>query len=105
MFRTSYAVVWRDGDGPVNAGSSCSALRACAWRPVAVSAARRQGHPLRGLTSVANAAPSDRIRSRPTVITDRRSRDPLSAAAVNGMGSVREIVERLASRLTLGTAL
>jgi hypothetical protein len=56
------------------------------------------------LTSVANAALADRIRSRPTAVIGRSRRDRLAIAAVDGMGSVREIVERITGLLSSGSA-
>ncbi len=51
------------------------------------------------LASVETARPAQRIRERPTVVVERRGRDRLAIAAVDGLGSVREIVERLTSVL------
>lgn len=100
MFRKSYAVLWQDGDGPVSAGKLV--LGPASLRLETGSGAGRASSKViryEELTSVANAAPSDRIRSRPTAVIGRSRRDRLSIAAVDGLGSGREIVERLTSRL------
>lgn len=100
MFRTSYAVLWQDGDGPISAGKLV--LGPTSLHLETGSGARRASSKViryDELRSVANAAPSDRIRSRPTAVIGRNKRERLSIAAVDGMGSVREIVERLSSRL------
>ena len=102
MFRKSYAVLWRDGDGPISAGKLV--LGPTSLRLEAGSSPGRASSKViryAELTGVANAAPADRIRSRPTAVVDRSRRDRLSMAAVDGMGSVREIVERLTAQLKL----
>jgi hypothetical protein len=101
MFRRSYAVLWQDGDGPISVGELVlgpTSLRL----ETGSGAGRASSKVIRydELRSVANAAPSDRIRSQPTAVIGRRRRDRLSIAAVDGVGSGREIVERLTSRLT-----
>ena len=105
MFRTSYAVLWRDGDGPVSAGKLV--LGPTSLRLETGSGPVRTSSKVihyADLTGVANAAPADRIRSQPTAVLDRNDRERLSIAAVEGMGSGREIVERLTSRLAPRTA-
>ena len=101
MFSQSYAVLWREGDGPVCAGmlvlgSSSLRLETGTGRTRATSMVFRYAE----LATVASAAPVDRIRSRPTAILERRGRDRLTITPVDGFGSVREIVERLAAELT-----
>jgi hypothetical protein len=96
MFRKSYAVLWRAGDGPVNAGKLVlgpTSLRL----DTGSGSGRASSKVIRyaDLTSVAHAVPVDRIRSQPTAVLSRSTRHGLSIAAVDGMGSVREIVERL----------
>ena len=105
MFRKSYAVLWQDGDGPISAGKLV--LGPTSFRLETGSGAGRASSKViryQELTDVANAAPSDRIRSRPTAVIGRSRRDRLSIAAVDGMGSGREIVERLTSQLSPRTA-
>ena len=48
---------------------------------------------------VETASIADRIRRRPTAIVQRIGGDSLSITAVDGLGSTREIVERLAAHL------
>jgi hypothetical protein len=101
MFRRSYAVLWRDGDGPVSAGKLV--LGPASLRLETGSGAGRASSKVvryQDLTSVANAAPVDRIHSQPTAVLARDRRERLSIAAVDGMGSAREIVERLTNRLS-----
>jgi hypothetical protein len=52
------------------------------------------------LTDVGAAVPADRIRARPTAVVARRGRERLRIAAVDGLGSLHEIVERIADHLT-----
>jgi hypothetical protein len=96
MFAKSYAVLWRDGDGPVSAGKLVlgpTSLRLETGR----GPGRASSKVIRyaDLTGVAHALPVDRIRSQPTAVLSRSARDGLSIAAVDGLGSVHEIVERL----------
>ena len=96
MFRRSYAVIWRDGGGPVSAGKLVlgpTSLRLDTGR----GPGRASSKVIRysDLTGVAHALPVDRIRSQPTAVLSRRASNGVSIAAVDGMGSVREIVERL----------
>lgn len=104
MFQTSYAVLWQVGDGPVSAGKlvlgSTSLLLETGRGPDRASS---QVVRYAELSSVANAAPTERLRSWPTAVVDRRGRDPLAIAAIDGMGSLREIVERLTAALSAGT--
>jgi hypothetical protein len=104
MFRKSYAVLWRDGDGPVSAGKlvlGSTSLRLETGR----SPGRASSKVVRyaELTSVAHASSADRIHSRATAVIGRSGKDRLSIAAFDGVGSGREIVERLTSRLTSKT--
>jgi len=100
MFAKSYAVLWRDGDGPVSAGKLVlgpTSLRLETGR----GPGRASSKVIRyaDLTGVAHALPVDRIRSQPTAVLSRSARDGLSIAAVDGLGSVHEIVERLSGWL------
>jgi hypothetical protein len=100
MFRSSYAVLWREGDGPVRVGKLVLGptglrLETGAGRVRASSRVLRYSE----LTGVGTAVPADRIRERPTAFVDRSGRERLRIAAVDGMGSLREIVERIADHL------
>jgi hypothetical protein len=104
MFRKSYAVLWREGDGSVSVGKlvlgpTSLRLETGAGRSRVSSKVLRYAE----LATVENAAPADRIRSRPTALVTRGGRDRLAIAAVDGMGTVREIVERLTAQLPLRT--
>jgi hypothetical protein len=96
MFQKSYAVLWRDGDGPVSAGKLVLGPKSLRL-DTGGGPGRASSRVIRyaDLTGVTHAVPVDRIRSRPTAVLSRNTRDGLSIAAVDGMGSVREIVERL----------
>lgn len=94
----SYAVIWQEGDGPVRAGE----LILGATRLRLETGARRgrlsaQSLRYEEVASVGTAPPAGRLRGRPTAFVDRRDRERLAIAAVDG--SLREIVERLASAL------
>jgi hypothetical protein len=101
MFQESYAVLWREGEGPVSAGKlvlgpTSLRLDAGAGRTRSTSRVLHYSEP----ATVGMAALADRIRSRPTAVVERNERDRLTIAVLDGMGSTREIVEQLAARLT-----
>lgn len=100
MFRKSYAVLWQEGDGAVSAGKlmlSTSSLRL----ESGIGSGRTTARVFRydDLSAVETARPAERLRSRPTALVKRKGKEPLAIAAVDGMGSVREIVERLTAQL------
>jgi hypothetical protein len=100
MFRSSYAVLWREGDGPVQVGKLVLGptglrLETGAGRIHSSSKMLRYAE----LTGVQTAVPADRIQTQPTAVVDRSGRERLRIAAVDGLGSLREIVERLAGHL------
>jgi hypothetical protein len=101
MFRRSYAVLWREGDGPVSAGKLVlgpTSLRL----DTGSGRGRTSSKVLRytDLTSVERARPAERIRSRPTAVVNGVGESSLSIAAFDGVGSIREIVDQLAVQLT-----
>ena len=96
MFRHSYAVIWQEGEGSVNAGELVLGPKSLRLE----TGARRERLSAQSLryedfTSVETARPAGRIHGRPTVVVERDGRDRLAIAAVDGFGSLREIVERL----------
>ena len=100
MFRKSYAVLWREGDGAVSAGKLvfCAAslrLETGIGRERASASVLRYAD----LATVEIAAPAERLRSRPTALLKRTGRDGLAIAAVDRIGSVREIVEQLTAQI------
>jgi hypothetical protein len=100
MLRRSYAVLWREGDGPVSAGKLVlgpTSLRL----DTGSGRGRSSSKVLRyaDLASVERATPAERIRSRPTAVVNGIGKGSLSIAAFDGMGSVREIVDQLAGQL------
>jgi len=93
----SYAVLWREGDGPVKAGKlvlgpASLRLESGASRNRLTTESLRYGE----LSSVAKARdPAQRIHGRPTAVVRRKNREPLVIAAIDRLGSADEIVERL----------
>ena len=95
--RPSYAVTWREGDGPVRAGK-------LSFGPTGL---RLEGGTARGrlstqrmlyggLSEVETARrPEERIRGRPTLLLRRSGRPPLAIASVDGVGCLREVAARL----------
>ena len=101
MFHSSYAVLWCEGEGPIRVGKLVLGpngllLETGAGRARASSKMLRYAD----LTSVGIVAPSDRIRTRPTAAVGRSERDPVKIAAVDDLGSLREIIDRIAAHLS-----
>lgn len=101
MFQKSYAVLWREGSGPVKAGKlvlgpTSLCLESGSGRGRVSSRVLRYAE----LTDVGSATLRERISSRPTAFIDRSGGERLAIAVMDGLGSVREIVERLSTRLT-----
>jgi hypothetical protein len=95
--RTSYAVIWRNGDGPVRPGKLVLGPKSFhleTGRPGGRLSAQRIRYA--DLASVEKARPAERLNGRPTTVVRRTARDPLVISAVDGLGSAQEIVERLA---------
>ncbi|MGH3023960.1 MAG: hypothetical protein ACRDNI_09915 [Gaiellaceae bacterium] len=96
--QSTYAVIWREGSGPVSAGKLVLGADGLTLE----SGARDGRSTTRSLRyddiSVVERArrPAQRIRSRPTSLLQRRNREPLAIAAIDGLGAAREILERLA---------
>jgi hypothetical protein len=104
MFPRSYAVLWREGEGPVSAGElvfgpTSLRLETGARRERLFSQIRQY----RELSAIEQAAPSERIFGRPTALVERRERKPVSIAALDGLGVAHEIAERLAALVRPGT--
>jgi hypothetical protein len=100
MLRKSYAVLWREGEGPVSAGKLV--LGPTSLRLDTGSGRNRTSSKVlryADLASVERARPADRIRSRPTVVVNGIGKGSLSIAAFDGVGSIREIVDQLAVQL------
>jgi hypothetical protein len=100
MFPRSYAVVWREGEGPVQAGELVLGPTSLRLE----TGARRERLSTKSLryeelVSVGTAPPGQRIHGRPTAVVERHRRDRLAIATVDGLGAVHEIVERLARLL------
>jgi hypothetical protein len=99
--RRSYAVTWREGDGPVRAGKlmlGSRGLRLEGGTARGRLSAERIFY--NGLSGVATARHSEeRIRGRPTLVLKRSGRPPLAIACVDGLGCLREVAERLGRAL------
>jgi hypothetical protein len=97
MTQPSYAVIWREGGGPVRPGKLVLGPASLALETGAPGG-RLTSWILRyaDLASVEKAAGEQRIHNRPTAVLRRRNRDPLAIAALEGLGFGHEIVERLA---------
>lgn len=100
--RRSYAVTWREGDGPVNAGKLVlgdTGFRLEGGNPRGRLSAKNVRYA--DVSSVETARrPPERINGRPTAIVGRPERAPLAMATVDGLGSVHELVERLAAAIS-----
>jgi hypothetical protein len=104
MFPRSYAVLWREGEGPISAGELVlgpTSLRLeTGARHERISSRVLQ---YRELSAIEQAAPSERIFGRPTALIERRERKRVSIAALDGLGVEHEILERLAALVHPGT--
>jgi hypothetical protein len=98
--RRSYAVIWRAGDGPVNAGKlvlGAAGFHLETGAPGGRLSARRIRYA--DLASVEKARPAERLHGRQTTVVRRRERAPLAICALDGPGSAHELGERLAEAL------
>ena len=100
----SYAVTWREGDGPVRAGKLV--LGATGLRLEGGTARGRLSEEtiLHGRLSKVGTArrPEERIGGRPTLVLERPGRPLLAIACLDGLGCVREVAQRL-ERAIAGT--
>jgi hypothetical protein len=95
--RHSYALTWRDGDGPVRAGKLM----------LGATGRRLEGGTARGrlseerilygrLSKVATVRRAQaRIGGRPTLVLERPGRPSLAIACVDGLGCLREVAQTL----------
>ena len=100
MFHSSYAVLWCEGDGQIQVGKLIlgpTGLRL----ETGTGRARASSKVLRysELTRVRTTMPTDRIHAQQTAVVERGDREWLRIAALDGLGSLREIVERIADHL------
>jgi len=92
MSRT-YAVTWRNGSGVVHSGKA--ELRARALRLDAGGTAIEDVR-YEDLSGVSiGRTPKERIANRPTLILERRQREPVRLASVSELGIISELAERL----------
>lgn len=95
----SYAVTWDDGRG--FAGPGKLELRGEGLR---LESGRRDGHlrvlALRydGVSAVRMAYGRERLRRCPTLVLERRGKDPVLIASISGVGSLSELSDVLARR-------
>lgn len=96
----SYAVIWREGDGPVRPGKLVVGPESLELE-TGTPDGRMTAYWVRyaDLSSVERALPEQRLRDRPTALLTRPDREPLAVAALEGMGFYQEIVERIAGAL------
>lgn len=100
MFRKSYAVLWQEGNGAVSAGR-LMLCRNSLRLETGIGRGRASAMVIRyeDLATVATAVPADRLRSSPTALVTREGRARLAITAIDGIGSVREIVDLLTAQL------
>jgi hypothetical protein len=95
--RSSYAVTWRDGSGPLRVGKlelAPGGLRlegggsqgrlyslSVRYRDLAGARVAREG--------------AERLRQRPTLVIERLSRASIRIASIEGLGTTTEVFERL----------
>lgn len=102
---SGYAVVWREGDAPVNAGKlelGESGLSLHGSRANGALARRRIRYDELVQVRIGRS-PSDRINGDPSVILDQRVGPPIIIGAVRGLGVVFELGDLLVE-LTAETA-
>jgi len=97
--RRSYAVTWREADGPLRAGKLTLGSRGL----------RLEGGTARGHLSSQRILyndqieiardPAVRIGGRPTIVMKRPGRSPLAIACVDNPGCLHELAERLRQAL------
>jgi hypothetical protein len=94
---TSYAVIWREGNGPSYAGKlelGAAALHLRGSGPR--SSLARRDIPYADVAGVRIArAPTERLNGGPTVVLDRRAATPIVVGAVSGVGVVSELADLL----------
>jgi hypothetical protein len=94
--KTSYSVVWREGQGPLARGKLeflSKQLRLDGMGPTSTASREIDYGDLAGVR-VGRAA-ADRIDGRPSLVLERRGAGPLAIASVVEPGMVGELVERL----------
>jgi hypothetical protein len=95
--RTTYGVVWREGEAPLARGRLELLPRAVRLDGVAGSTAVTLELPYCELEAVrVGRASSDRLSGYPTLVLEPRRREPVLIASVAQTGVVAELTERLA---------
>ena len=96
--RPSYAVIWREGDGPVFAGKlELETDRLYLEGSGPEGALRRLGILFADLAGVRiGRAPAERMGGRPSLTLDRRGREPVHIGEVGGLGVVLDLGHFLA---------
>jgi hypothetical protein len=96
--KTTYAVVWRDGDAPIASGRlefharSITLAGASNGRPVD----REVGFAEVSSVRVGRAR-KDRLDGKPTLVLEREGRDDLRVAPLSAPGILAELAHRLAA--------
>jgi hypothetical protein len=100
--RTSYGVVWREGDGPLGRGKLELLPRAVRLDGMTGSEPTTREIAYDSLTGFhVGRSPAERIDGRPSLVLARRLGDAFAIAGVAQAGVVAELAERLAT-LCLG---
>jgi hypothetical protein len=95
---TSYAVIWREGNGPLYAGKlelGAAALRLRGSGPRSSLARRDIAYADVAEVRIART-PTERLNGSPAVVLDRRAAAPIIVAALSGVGVVFEVADLVA---------
>lgn len=89
---SSYAVVWREDEGPTSPGKL--EVQGCALRLEGIGGAREL--PFAQLAAIRfGSAPNDRLDGRPALIIEHGDGRIVRICMVGQVGALRELVERL----------
>ena len=97
--RTTYGVVWREGESPLARGKLELLPRSLRLDGLAGSAQVTLEIPYAELDVVRTGrAAGDRLNGHPTLVLERRDAEPVAIAAVTQSGVVAELTEHLAKQ-------
>lgn len=98
--RTTYGVVWREGESPLARGKLELLPRSLRLDGLAGSAQVALEIPYADLDVVRTGrAAGDRLNGHPTLVLERRDAEPVAIAAVTQSGVVAELTEHLAKQV------
>jgi hypothetical protein len=96
IMRTSYGVVWRDGEHPLARGKLELLPRAVRLDGMTGSVPTMREIPYDDLSEIRiGRSPGERIDGRPSLVLEPRTGDTLSIASVAQAGILAEIADRL----------